>query len=118
MFDTSILLVIGYSCFTTVFYVSFQQTQQPIMKIIDMLVTITFFCDFVFNFFQEYQDKETFQMIRDPYKIAVKYAKSWWMFLDFVATFPFDQFADVLYTRLIRLARLSKLVSLLDASRF
>lgn len=48
----------------------------------------------------------------------MRYAKSGWMFLDFVATFPFDLFADVLYTRLIRLARLSKLINLLDISRF
>lgn len=59
MFDTSILLVIGYTCFTTVFYVSFQQSQNSVIKIIDMGVTLTFAADFVFNFFQEYQDKET-----------------------------------------------------------
>ena len=41
------------------------------------------------------------------------------MFLDFVATFPFEWFYDdVLFTRMIRLTRLSKLVSLLDNSRF
>lgn len=40
------------------------------------------------------------------------------MFLDFVATFPFDWvLGDFLYTRLIRLARLSKLMALLDIGR-
>ena len=112
-----ILLVIGYSCVTTVFFVSFHQTDNVIMNIIDKGVTSTFALDFFFNFFCEYQDKETFQRIRDPKNIAIKYAKSGWMLLDFLATFPFDLFADVIYTRLIRLTRLTKLIALLDTSR-
>ena len=39
--------------------------------------------------------------------------------MDFIATFPFDAVfkADVIYTRLIRLTRLSKLIAMLDTSR-
>jgi hypothetical protein len=117
VFDTSILIVIGYSCITTVFYVSFDTKISPTLKFIDYGVTFFFFCDFVFNFFQEYQDKETFMKIRDHKKIAVRYFKSGWMMLDFIATFPFDDIADVLYTRLIRLTRLSKMIALLDIGR-
>lgn len=40
------------------------------------------------------------------------------MALDFIATFPFDEIEeDALYTRLIRLTRLSKLINLLDTGR-
>jgi len=40
------------------------------------------------------------------------------MFLDFIATFPFDQFTNGgIYPRLIRLARLTKLVKILDIGR-
>ena len=117
VFDTVILIVIGYSCMTTVFYVSFDKKAEGTWRIVDLTVTSLFGLDFVFNFFQEYQDKETFQKIRDHKKIAVKYFKSGWMILDFIATFPFDLFADVLYTKLIRLMRLSKLINLLDISR-
>ena len=40
------------------------------------------------------------------------------MFLDFIATFPFDiLFGGGMYARLIRLARLTKLVKLLDIGR-
>ena len=58
--------------------------------------------------------------IRDHKKIAMNYIKSGWMFLDLLATFPFDWIfsSDVLFTRLIRLTRLSKLISLLDNSKF
>ena len=72
----------------------------------------------VFNFFMEYQDKETFQRIRDPKRIAMKYFYSGWMVADFVATFPFQIFlGDFIYTKLIRLLRLTKLASLFDISR-
>ena len=120
MFDTGILIIIGYSCFTTVFYVSFGSPIPPTMKFIDNCVTIAFALDLIFNFLQEYQDKETMNKIRDQKKIAMNYIKSGWFFLDFLATFPFDWLfsSDVLFTRLIRLTRLSKLISLLDNSKF
>ena len=90
------------------------------MYFVDIVVNIAFFLDFIFNFLTEYKDKETLEMVRDPYKIALEYAKGF-MLLDFVATFPFDIFSEngsVMWTRLIRLARLSKLASLLDIGRF
>lgn len=118
VFDTSILLVIGYSCFTTVLYISFDITTGPFLSFIDNVVTACFALDFIFNFFQEYQDKETFARVRDHKKLAIRYFKSGWMFLDFIATFPFDLvFGQGQYARLIRLARLSKLVKLLDIGR-
>ena len=42
------------------------------------------------------------------------------MLLDFLATFPFDIVfnAQAQYTRMIRLMRLSKLLAILDTSRF
>lgn len=40
------------------------------------------------------------------------------MVLDFLATFPFDAvLGDFVYTKLIRLLRLSKLITLLDINR-
>ena len=90
-FDTSILFVIGYSCLTTVLNISFNITTGPFLTFVDNLVLVCFALDFVFNFFQEYQDKETFARVRNHKKLAIRYFKSGWMFLDFIATFPFDQ---------------------------
>lgn len=89
IFDNLLLIVIGYTCLTTVLFVSFQLEQNSLLKAIDIGVTISFSADFIFNFFLEYQDKETFQRVRDPKKIALKYFYSGWMCADFVATFPF-----------------------------
>jgi hypothetical protein len=48
----------------------------------------------------------------------MRYFKSGWMVLDFLATFPFDAvLGDFVYTKLIRLLRLSKLIALLDINR-
>jgi len=66
----------------------------------------------------EYKDEETFAKVRDIKKIAIRYAKSGWMLIDFLATFPFNLlFEDAVYTRMIRLSRLSKMVAILDVSR-
>ena len=65
IFDTSILIVIGYSCLTTVYVISFDIEQTPTFKIIDNIVMGFFALDFVFNFFQEYQDKEKQVGVKD-----------------------------------------------------
>lgn len=59
-FDTFTLLVIGYSCLTTVFYVSFDIKPSRYLKIVDDYVTGVFLMDFIFNFFLEFLDRETF----------------------------------------------------------
>ena len=42
-----------------------------------------------------------------------------WFFIDFVSVFPFDaMFGSGIYTRLFRLARLPRLLKLLDQNRF
>ena len=119
IFDTSIIIVIAYSCFTTVFYVAFSAEQTTFAKTNDMIVTFFFSFDFFFNMMQEYQDKETFVRIRDHKKIIAKYAKSGQMLLDFVATFPFNVVLgpNLIFTKLARLTRLSKLVAIFDISR-
>lgn len=118
VFDTSVLIVIGYSCFTTVLYISFELDTGPFLKFVDNVVLACFALDFVFNFFQEYQDKETFARVRNHKKLAIRYFKSGWMFLDFIATFPFEYlFGQGQFAKLIRLARLTKLVKLLDIGR-
>jgi hypothetical protein len=89
-FDNFILIVIGYTCFTTVLFVSFVAEKSNTLTQIDHMVTVFFGMDFVFNLMCEYQDPDTFQKVRDHKKIIMKYAKSGWMLLDFIATFPFD----------------------------
>lgn len=119
-FDNIILIVIGYTCLTTVLFISFDSQKNDTLNKIDHVVTASFMLDIIFNLMMEYQDKETFQKVRDHKKIAIKYFKSGWLPLDFIATFPFDLVfnSQAQYTRMIRLMRLSKLIAVLDTSRF
>ena len=84
------MLVIGYSCFTTVYYVAFNAEYPSTIRKVDYGVTAIFFLDFIFNMMTEYIDKDTYQKVRDHKSIASRYFKSGWMIIDFVATFPFD----------------------------
>ena len=68
----------------------------------------------------EFEDQETFQYVRDHKKIAMKYFKSGWLIIDFVATFPFDKifnsedkegtnagYWNIIMTKMLRLTRLT-----------
>mmetsp|Transcript_8654 Transcript_8654/g.13426 ORF Transcript_8654/g.13426 Transcript_8654/m.13426 type:complete len:143 (+) Transcript_8654:280-708(+) len=121
IFDTFVLFVVAYSIFTTSLYVSFDPDIPETFELIDEAVFYIFSLDFVLNFFVEFMDQETFLKVRDHKKIAIRYARSGWMFIDFVATFPIDKFlglqTDFIVTKLLRLTRLSRLWALLDLSR-
>jgi hypothetical protein len=73
----------------------------------------------------EFEDQETFQYVRDHKKIAMKYFKSGWLIIDFMATFPFDKIfvadesrgANIILTKMLRLTRLSRIWAIFDLSR-
>lgn len=54
IFDTTILLVTAYSCFTTVLMVSFNLQSEGIWVTIDDIVTILFALDLIFNCMTEF----------------------------------------------------------------
>ncbi|CDW72458.1 cation channel family protein [Stylonychia lemnae] len=141
-FDIWMLILVGYSCFTTIYQyyyidhkysVSFGIEVDGVFSNIDDVVTGFFGMDLLtsntntsqkssmlIDFMMEYQDQETFQMIRDHKKIAKKYIMGGWFFIDFAATFPINYVVggSVLWSRLLRLFRLPQLIKILDLSRF
>lgn len=54
-----ILLLVGYSCFTTLYYVAFGLPTNKYHKLWDMFVEYMFYIDFLLNFLQEYWDEES-----------------------------------------------------------
>lgn len=50
-FDVAVLLLVGYSCFTTMYYVAFAQPTNPYQKAVDTGVEVFFATDLVLNFF-------------------------------------------------------------------
>lgn len=117
-FDIAILLLVGYSCFSTLLYVAYGTPTNELHKAFDDFVEYMFYTDFLFNFLQEYRDPDTLEPVRDLKRIAVNYFKGWF-FVDFVSIFPFEHFLNSgVLTKLVRLFRLPRLVKLLDISRF
>ena len=70
------------------------------------------------DFFCEYQDSETFQLVRSHKLIAYRYGRSGWLFIDFAASFPFEfigfDASGTNVVNLLRLTRLSRLRALFD----
>lgn len=117
-FDVWILILVGYSCSTTLFYVAFHQPTGKIHLAWDKMVEMFFYTDFCFNFLQEYIDPDNHGKVRDLKSIAQFYIKGWF-FIDFVSIFPFNVlFSTGVITKLVRLARLPRLIKLIDISRF
>ena len=120
VFDIWMLILVGYSWITSIFYVAFTAPTNLYHIIFDWSVEVCFFSDLVFNFFQEYKDPETYENIKSHKKIAMKYIFKGWFIVDFISVFPFVAVLqqNALITKLFRLFRLPRLIKLIDISRF
>lgn len=114
------LFLVGYSCFTSIYYVAFGQASNTPQVSFDWAVEGFFWLDLIFNFLQEYRDPETYEIVRSFKLIAKRYMFKGWFLVDFVSVFPFVALfqEDALVTRLVRLFRLPRLIRLIDISRF
>jgi len=58
-FDVWILIIVGYSCIVSLFYVAFEETDNQGHRTWDVIVEVFFYADLVFTFFQEYREPHT-----------------------------------------------------------
>ena len=126
------ILVIDLCNHNNHYSVSFSVDVEGVWDVIDSVVMAFFGMDLIcsntpfyqtshIDFLMEFQDQETFQMVRNLKSIAKKYILSGWFFIDFAATFPINYITtgqNLIYSRLFRLFRLPKLIKILDLSRF
>lgn len=56
IFDIFILIFVGYSCITTLYYIAFEEPKDPIHKLWDEFVEIGFYTDFFLNFVTAFVD--------------------------------------------------------------
>lgn len=118
MFDVVILLLVGYSCITSLFYVAFVSPTNTLHKAFDWIVEIAFYTDLFLNFITEYYDPTLRKPVRDLKCILINYVTGWFM-IDFLSVFPFASIMDTgSGTKLFRLFRIPRLLKLLDVSRF
>jgi hypothetical protein len=122
-FDFYINLLVAYSCFTTIYFVSFDDTPSKVLNIFNYIVEASFLSDFLMNFLTEYIDPDTYQPVRQISRIGKQYIFRGWFIIDFVGIIPFQYFmggdnGQNLQTKLIRLFRLPRMMKLIDISRF
>lgn len=124
IFDTYMLLVIAYSCFTSAYYVafSFPETQQ--LLILEHIVFGSYTLDILFNFMRLPTSEELSNMknpVQNPRShlfLAKRYCLGYRFMMDFTATFPFYLISNEgSWLKLLRMTRLPKVLNLVDEKR-
>ena len=125
------IVVLGiYNCFALPFYMAFmpEAVDDPFVSVIELLVDIVFILDVVVNFFTTYISSSTSEEVFELKKIASNYFKSGYLFLDLLASIPFDMIA-LLFTdkarslallsalKLFRILRFNKIIMIMRASQ-
>ncbi len=114
-----VLFLVVYSCITSTYYISFSDTNNPILINFDIFAQCAFWLDIILNFIQSFKHPETFEEITDLKQIAHNYIFKGWFIVDFLSTFPFSMLSqNGGATKLLRLFRLPRLIKLIDISRF
>ena len=121
-FDVWVLLLVGYSCFSSMYYVAFTKPTNKFHILFDEIVEFNFYLDFVLCFFCEFKDPETNIPERTLKAIAIHYLTSWFL-IDLICIFPIQLFMDDGsstggITKLFRLFRMPRLIKLIDVNRF
>ena len=88
LFDILILILVAYSCITTILFITFPIERSDIFEIIFFFVETFFYIDFILNWFQGYEDIQEHKFICEFGKIAQRYLRGWFT-IDFIAIFPF-----------------------------
>lgn len=70
IFDIFILVLVMYSCITTILFITFPIERSVIFEAISVFVETFFYFDFILNWFQGYEDIQEHKIICEFGKIA------------------------------------------------
>ena len=87
-FDAFILLLVGYSCITSLYNSAFTPPTSFAMVTWNWIVEGFFYFDLIFSFFHAYHDPDHNMIVKDFRSIAKHYLSGWFI-IDLVAVFPF-----------------------------
>ncbi|XP_011085251.1 potassium channel KAT1-like [Sesamum indicum] len=121
-----LILLVIYSAWISPFEFAFLNYKQDVLFIFDNIVNSFFAVDIVLTFFVAYLDSQSYLLIDNPKRIAIRYVSTWFTF-DVCSTLPF-QSLSLLFTdhtgglgfkllsmlRLWRLRRVSSLFTRLE----
>lgn len=121
-FDVWILILVGYSCLSSMYYLAFHRPTNRIHIIINWVIEANFYLDLILSFFCEYIDQETNLPVRN-FKLIVKHYLFSWFLVDILSVFPFEEIlpkgnSTGGLTKLFRLFRMPRLIKLIDVGRF
>ncbi|KAL1567469.1 potassium channel KAT1-like isoform X3 [Salvia divinorum] len=126
IWETFLVLLVVYSAWISPFQFAFLAYKQDTLFVVDIIINGFFAVDIVLTFFLSYLDTQSYVIVDDPKRIAVRYLTSWFLF-DVCSTIPF-QFLAICFTyssgglgfnllamlRLWRLRRVSSLFARLE----
>lgn len=116
--DIFILLLVAYSCIISLYNSAFTPSTNPVILVWDWVVEFFFYLDLILSFFQAYYDDTKNTVVTSFDDIYKHYLKGWFI-IDFLAVFPFNLiFSAGVMLKLVRLARIPRLMKLLDPDRF
>jgi hypothetical protein len=111
------LFVIGYSCFTSAYFLTFKMTTDYWLLRIEDATYCLFGLDLFFNFFRLYQNGDD-EWVRNHRSIAKRYISRTFI-PDVISTFPFYLLPDTeLNLKLVRLFRLTRIYRIFNIVRF
>ncbi|XP_051128499.1 potassium channel KAT1 isoform X2 [Andrographis paniculata] len=121
-----LIVLVVYSAWISPFEFAFLAYKQDALFVADNLVNAFFAVDIVLTFFVAYLDTQSYLLIDDPKRIAIRYLSTWFIF-DVCSTIPFQSlsllFSDhsgglgfklLSMLRLWRLRRVSSLFARLE----
>lgn len=100
--------------------------QKPSLKGLGVFIDLMFFIDMIISFRTTYIDSRTGQEVKDLKMLANYYLRTQFL-IDFLATVPFDTFAEIILgdagffkflgaLKLVRVMRLSKVITYLRST--
>ncbi|KAL8537140.1 hypothetical protein ACS0TY_012353 [Phlomoides rotata] len=126
--QTFLVALVVYSAWSSPLELAFKKMSTSALLPIDLVVDAFFAIDIILTFFVAYLDKDTYLLVDDHNKIAMRYINHLWFPMDVASTLPFqtlyrvstgktqhgDVFGFLNLLRLWRLRRVSEFFSRLE----
>ncbi|CAK9317426.1 unnamed protein product [Citrullus colocynthis] len=88
--QTFLVVLVVYSAWVSPFELAFKKVATGSLLPVDLVVDAFFALDILLTFFVAYLDKDTYLLVDDHKKIAVRYLTSLWFPMDVASTLPFQ----------------------------
>ncbi|XP_038898228.1 potassium channel KAT3 isoform X2 [Benincasa hispida] len=88
--QTFLVVLVVYSAWVSPFELAFKKVATGSLLPVDLVVDAFFALDIILTFFVAYLDKDTYLLVDDRKKIALRYLTSLWFPMDVASTLPFQ----------------------------